>query len=297
MIIVFGSINLDIVTRAERIPGPGETVKGESYQLIPGGKGANQALAARRAGSETVMVGAVGKDSFADLALENLWRDGVDLSLIRKADIPTGIANITVDENGENAITVASGANNKVTASQLDVVERPTGYLLTQNEVPASENILALAKARELKLKTIYNAAPAKKLSDEELGLIDWLVVNETEALIVAQGAGVSAGLDSVTAAEALSEKTGNNIIVTLGSKGAYSFGPAGNHHGKALNIDVRDTTAAGDTFTGVFAASLEQGFEVADALRRASTAGSLACTAFGAQPSIPDKAAIEKAL
>lgn len=297
MIIVFGSINLDIVTRAERIPGPGETVKGESYQLIPGGKGANQALAARRAGSETVMVGAVGKDSFADLALENLWRDGVDLSLIRKADIPTGIANITVDENGENAITVASGANNKVTASQLDVVERPTGYLLTQNEVPASENILALARARELKLKTIYNAAPAKKLSDEELGLIDWLVVNETEALIVAQGAGVSAGLDSVTAAEALSEKTGNNIIVTLGSKGAYSFGPAGNHHGKALNIDVRDTTAAGDTFTGVFAASLEQGFEVADALRRASTAGSLACTAFGAQPSIPDKAAIEKAL
>lgn len=297
MIIVFGSINLDIVTRTERIPGPGETVKGESYQLIPGGKGANQALAARRAGSETAMVGAVGKDSFADLALENLWRDGVDLSLIKKADIPTGIANITVDENGENAITVASGANTKVTASQLDVVEWPTGYLLTQNEVPAKENLLALAKARELNLKTIYNAAPAKKLSDEELGLIDWLVVNETEALIVALGAGVSAGFDSVRAAEALSEKTGNNIIVTLGSKGAFSFGPAGNHRGKALNVDVRDTTAAGDTFTGVFAASLDQGFGVADALTRASAAGSLACTAFGAQPSIPKKAAIEKAL
>lgn len=297
MIIVFGSINLDIVTRTERIPGPGETVKGESYQLIPGGKGANQALAARRAGSETAMVGAVGKDSFADLALENLWRDGVDLSLIKKADIPTGIANITVDENGENAITVASGANTKVTASQLDVVERPTGYLLTQNEVPAKENVLAHAKARALNLKTIYNAAPAKKLSDEELGLIDWLVVNETEALIVALGAGVSAGFDSVRAAEALSEKTGNNVIVTLGSKGAYSFGPDGNHHGKALNVDVRDTTAAGDTFTGVFAASLDQGFSVADALTRASAAGSLACTAFGAQPSIPKKAAIEKAL
>lgn len=297
MIIVFGSINLDIVTRTERIPGPGETVKGDSYQLIPGGKGANQALAARRAGSETLMIGAVGNDAFADLALENLKRDGVDLSRIAKADTPTGIANITVDEDGENAIAVASGANACASATQLDVLEQVSGYLLTQNEVPEQETHRAHVKARELGLKIIHNVAPANKLSDGELALIDWLVVNETEALIVASGAGITAGFDSGKAAEALAQKTGNNVIVTLGSKGAFSFGPAGNHHGKALAVDVKDTTAAGDTFTGAFAAALDQGFEVADALSRASVAGSLACTVFGAQPSIPDKATIEKSL
>lgn len=297
MIIVFGSINLDIVTRTARIPGPGETVKGESYQLIPGGKGANQALAACRAGSETLMIGAVGKDAFADLALENLKRDGVDLSQIMMVDAPTGIANITVDENGENAIAVASGANASAAASQLNVLKQVNGYLLTQNEVPEKETHLAHLKARELGLKVIHNVAPAYKLSNEELAVIDWLVVNETEALIVAFGAGISAGFDSVKAAEALAQQTGNNVIVTLGNKGAFSFGPAGNHQGKALAVDVKDTTAAGDTFTGAFAAALDQGFSVEDALSRASVAGSLACTIFGAQPSIPDKVAIEKSL
>lgn len=297
MIIVFGSINLDIVTRTARIPGPGETVKGDSYQLIPGGKGANQALASRRAGSETLMAGAVGKDAFADLALENLKRDGVNLSLISKVDAPTGIANITVDENGENAIAVASGANANAAAEQLDALEQVSGYLLTQNEVPEKETHLAHLKARELGLKTIHNVAPATKLSKAELAVIDWLVVNETEALIVAFAAGISAGFDSVKAAEALAQQTGNNVIVTLGNKGAFSFGPAGAYHGKALAVDVKDTTAAGDTFTGVFAAALDQGFSVADALSRASVAGSLAVTVFGAQPSIPNKAAIEKML
>ena len=297
MIIVFGSINLDIVTQAPRIPGPGETVKGESYQLIPGGKGANQALAACRAGSETMMVGAIGKDAFANLALDNLKQDGVNLLHTKEVDSPTGIANITVDDNGENAITVASGANNHASASQLDVLTKADGYLLTQNEVPEEETHKAHIKARELNMKTIHNAAPANKLTDKELALIDWLVVNETEVLIVALGIGISVGSDSVKAAEALSQKTGNNVIVTLGSKGAYSFGPDGNHRGKALPVDVKDTTAAGDTFTGAFAAALDQGFDVADALSRASIAGSLACTVFGAQPSIPTKAFVEKSL
>tara|TARA_R110002124_G_scaffold183401_2_gene350765 strand:- start:1571 stop:2464 length:894 start_codon:yes stop_codon:yes gene_type:complete len=296
MIIVFGSINLDIVTRTARIPGPGETVKGETYQLIPGGKGANQALAAKRAGSDTMMVGAVGSDAFADLALDNLQRDGVELTQLGRVADPTGIANITVDASGENAIVVASGANSKALASQLDGLGPVQGFLLTQNEVLEEETLKAHAKAKQLGLTTIHNLAPANKLDREALGLIDWLVVNETEALIVADGAGISTGSDSVKAARALAEQTRHNVIVTLGNKGAYSFGPAGDHHGKALAVEVVDTTAAGDSFTGAFAAALDQGFGIADALSRASVAGSLACTVFGAQPSIPDKNAIDAA-
>lgn len=294
MIIVFGSINLDVVTRTARIPGPGETVKGDTYQLIPGGKGANQALAAKRAGSETMMVGAVGRDGFADLALDNLQRDRVDLSQLGRVADPTGIANITVDDSGENAIVVAAGANSKALASQLDGLGAVQGFLLTQNEVLEQETLRAHAKARELGLTTIHNLAPASRLDREALNHIDWLVVNETEALIVADGAGIASGSDALKAARALAQQTGHNVIVTLGEKGAYSFGPAGDHHGEALAVDVIDTTAAGDSFTGAFAAALDQGFAVADALSRASVAGSLACTVFGAQPSIPGKSAID---
>lgn len=295
MIIVFGSINLDIVTRVPRLPGPGETVKGDAYKLIPGGKGANQALAAKRAGSDTAMVGAVGDDAFAPLALEFLLQDGVDLTGVARVSEPTGIATINVDDNGENAIAVASGANTMAVSAQFDESSPQAGsFLLTQNEVPENEILNVHAKARAKGLTTLHNAAPAGPISNAALANIDWLIVNETEALIVAEGAGIDAGEDPKAAAKALAVKSGNNVIVTLGPEGAYSYGPAGEHYGAALPVEVKDTTAAGDTFTGAFAAALEQGFEVEYALARAAAAGSLACTIFGAQPSIPNKAAID---
>lgn len=295
MIIVFGSINLDIVTRVPRLPGPGETVKGDAYKLIPGGKGANQALAAKRAGSDTAMVGAVGDDAFAPLALEFLLQDGVDLTGVARVSEPTGIATINVDDNGENAIAVASGANTMAVSAQFDESSPQAGsFLLTQNEVPENEILNVHAKARAKGLTTLHNAAPAGPISNAALANIDWLIVNETEALIVAEGAGIDAGEDPKAAAKALAVKSGNNVIVTLGPEGAYSYGPAGEYYGASLPVEVKDTTAAGDTFTGAFAAALEQGFEVEEALARAAAAGSLACTIFGAQPSIPNKAAID---
>lgn len=298
MIIVFGSINLDIVTRVPRLPGPGETVKGDAYKLIPGGKGANQALAAKRAGSDTAMVGAVGDDAFADLALEFLQKDGVDLSGVARVSEPTGIASINVDDNGENAIAVAGGANTMVVSAQFDESSPQTGgYLLTQNEIPENEILRVHAKALAKGFTILHNAAPAVPMSDEALANIDWLIVNETEAVFVAKGAGIDVGDDPKAAAKALATKSGNDVIVTLGPEGAYSYGSAGEHYGASLPVEVKDTTAAGDTFTGAFAAALEQGFDVEQALIRAAAAGSLACTIFGAQPSIPYKAAIDAAL
>lgn len=297
MIIVFGSINLDIVTRVPRLPGPGETVKGDAYKLIPGGKGANQALAAKRAGSDTMMVGAVGDDAFADLALEFLQADGVDLSGVKRVSDPTGIASINVDDNGENAIAVAGGANMAVASAQLnEVLPRGQGFFLTQNEIPEAAIWGGVKQAKEGGYITLHNAAPASTIIDANLVNIDWLIVNETEAIIVAKGAGIDAGDDPKAAAKALAGKTRNNVIVTLGREGAYSYGVAGEHHAPSLPVDVKDTTAAGDTFTGAFAAALDQGFEIAEALARAAAAGSLACTVFGAQPSIPHKAAIDAA-
>lgn len=295
MIIVFGSINLDIVTRVPRLPGPGETVKGDAYKLIPGGKGANQALAAKRAGSDTAMVGAVGDDAFAALALEFLEMDGVDLTGVARVSEPTGIASINVDDNGENAIAVAGGANTMVVSAQFDESSPEAGgFLLTQNEIPESEILRVHAKAKAKGFTNLHNAAPAGPLSDSALANIDWLIVNETEAIIVAHGAGIDAGDSPKAAAKALAEKSGNNVIVTLGPEGAFSYGPAGEHYGGSLPVEVKDTTAAGDTFTGAFAAALDQGFDVGEALARAAAAGSLACTVFGAQPSIPHKAAID---
>ena len=175
MIAVFGSVNIDLVTQVERIAAPGETVMGEAYVTIPGGKGANQALAARRAGADVLMVGAVGRDGFAETALGLLRRAGVDLSGVAAVDAPTGAAFIAVDAKGANAITVAAGANARARAAQLDDATLSGGLLLLQREVPDAEAQAAARIARDRDLRTVLNLAPSGRLPDSYLALVDVL--------------------------------------------------------------------------------------------------------------------------
>ncbi len=288
MITVFGSINIDLVTSVERIAGPGETVLGPSYAAIPGGKGANQALAARRAGAEVALVGATGRDGFADLALTLLRDAGVALDGVAEVDAPTGAAFIAVDAAGENAITVAAGANARVTASQIAATTlRSGGLLLLQREVPDREGEAAAVLARTAGLRTILNLAPSGLVSDTYLRSIDILVVNEHEATDLAAALTIDA--DWAALAQHLGQRFGiSGCVVTLGPEGAIGWLGGETYRVDCPKVAVVDTTAAGDTFVGVFAAALDQGLGFAEALRRGTAGGSLACTRAGAQSSIP---------
>jgi ribokinase len=296
MIIVFGSINIDLVTRVDALPKAGETVASPGYALVPGGKGANQALAARRAGAEVVMVGAVGRDGFADLALDMLAADGVDLTRVVRADAPTGAAFIAVDGEGRNQIVVASGANALAQASALDGLAAKAGdILLLQWEVPDAEILAAARWAKAAGLRVMLNRAPAGPATPELLALTDIVVVNEHEVMALAEGHEVDAS-DPEAVASGLSARYGNAVFVTLGAEGAMSWADGIRHAAPALSVEVVDTTAAGDTFCGAFAAALDRRRGYETAIEFASAAGSLACTAFGAQPSIPRLATIEPA-
>lgn len=297
MILVFGSINLDFSVAVERLPGPGETVRGPGYTIHPGGKGANQALAARRAGAEVALTGRCGRDPFAELALAELRRAGVGLSGVVAGVQPTGCALIAVDREGENQIVVASGANAEARAA--DIPERLLGsesLLLLQMEVPTRENWAAAQRMRGAGGRVILNLAPAEPLPAETLALADWLVVNEGEAAVAAAGLGLAAA-DPSDLAEGLALRSGGGVVVTLGASGAVAAAEGRRWRIGALSVEPRDTTAAGDAFVGAFAAALDSGASIATALRRAAVAGGLACTRPGAQPSLPTAEAIDLAL
>jgi ribokinase len=294
MIVVFGSINIDLVTRAERIPGPGETVLGGDYVTVPGGKGANQALAARRAGAKVALVGAYGDDGFAKTALSLLAADGVDLAFSRARDKPTGAAFITVDPHGENAIVVAAGANALASAEQLKILPFGAGdTLLLQREVPIPEVEAAAALAKKRGAKVALNAAPAGAVSPALLATLDFLVVNEHEVEIVGAALGIAGEVEAI--AQDIERRHGIATLVTLGAAGAVGFFERREYRAPAPKVTVVDTTAAGDSFVGAFAAALDCGRDFAAALKRGLAAGSLACTKPGAQPSMPYADEIER--
>ena len=297
MITVFGSINIDLVTSVERIAAPGETVLGPSYAAIPGGKGANQALAARRAGAEVALVGATGRDGFAGPALALLRDAGVMLDGVAERDAPTGAAFIAVDAGGQNAITVAAGANAEAAASQINAgTLRHGSLLLLQREVPDVEGEAAAALARTAGLRTILNLAPSGFVSEAYLRKIDILVVNEHEAADLAKV--LRLGPDFDVLAQHLRRAFGvSALVVTLGSEGVIGWDAELAHRMPCPKVAVVDTTAAGDSFVGAFAAALDAGLPFAEALRRGTAAGSLACTRAGAQTSIPWKTEIEALL
>ena len=295
MIVVFGSINIDLVTKTARIPGPGETVIGGDYATAPGGKGANQALAARRAGGEVKMVGAYGRDAFADQALSLLKADGVDLSASRVADKPTGAAFITVDAHGENAIVVAAGANAAVRADQLQGLAWKSGdWLILQREVPDSEVFAAARVARAGGAKILLNNAPALPLEKDQVSAFDAICVNETEAAILGRHLGFP-DLDPGAVAACLAKDFGVAAIATLGPLGAVLCQDGWRYAAAPPKVQVVDTTGAGDTFIGAYVAALAFGRDPRQALREGLAAGSLACTLPGAQPSMPRAAEIVK--
>lgn len=287
VILVFGSINVDVVVPVPFLPTPGETVLGGDYALLPGGKGANQALAACRAGAAVMLAGAVGNDAFAALALEGLRRDGVDLALVRRVERPTGVAAIMVGARGENLIAVAPGANREAAAAGVpDSALGPGTVLVCQMEVPARETWALIRRARAAGARTVLNLAPAAPIDSALFAEIDILVANAGEAATL--------GADPA----ALARRLRQALVVTSGGAGSTAFlADGGRIDTPALAIDPIDTTGAGDTFVGVLATGLDERLPLAAALRRASAAAGLACLARGAQTAMPGRAAIEAAV
>lgn len=289
MITVFGSINLDLIFALPRIPAPGETVLGPGTRIEPGGKGANQAVAAACDGARVTMVGAVGEDALADDALSLLRAAGVDLSHVARVDASTGCAAIAVDPSGANAISVGSGANLLARAAQVpDSLLRPDTTLVLQMELPAAETEALIARAHGRVGRIILNLAPSLPLSGAALRAVDVLVVNETEAEELAARLGFPAS------AVGLREALGVTVVRTLGGDGLEAATPSGAIVMPARAVTAVDTTGAGDCFVGVLAAALDRGMGLAPALARATAAAALSCTRRGSQGSLPNAAETE---
>ncbi len=280
MILVAGSANLDFVVRADHIPAPGETVLGREFKTFPGGKGANQAVACARAGgADTAMLLALGDDAFASPLEASLKNAGVHLHIHRSSTLPTGTAFICVSDDAENAITVAPGANNALTAQDLPELSG-VSHLVMQLETPLA-TVAAYARAAKSRgVKVVLNAAPALVLPDELLANLDVLIVNEGELAIVAQHSG---DIES-----SLTRLKVPCVVVTLGSQGSLAREQGLVIRQAAFPITPVDTTGAGDTFVGSFVAALSGGAPLQVALRQASAASALACLTAGAQSSIP---------
>ncbi len=294
MITVFGSVNIDLVTKVATIPRPGETVLGSNYDLVPGGKGANQALAARRAGARTRLAGAVGDDLFAEPALRLLRAEGVDLDHVARLPGKTGLATICVDEAGENAITVASGANMSASAAVLaDVSFDIDDIALFQLEVPLSETLSVATRVAAVGGRTILSLAPFRPIEDTALQIFDLLIMNALEASMLADHLALETN-GPADAASQVSKRLGSTIIITLGDKGAIAGRSGETVSVPAPSITPVDTTGAGDTFSGVLATVLSEGKDLESALLYATAAGALACTTFGAQTSFPGRSEID---
>jgi ribokinase len=295
VITVLGSTNLDLIGTVSRIPKPGETVPGDRFSMAAGGKGANQALAARRAGADVRMFAAAGTDSFADEALKLLRADGVDLSSVRIVEGPTGIAMIFVDTAGENVIAILPGANGTMSAADADAALDGLGIgsvLMLQQEIPqaATERALELGKAQGV--VSILNTAPFLPTTKAVAERASIVIANETEFQLL-----TGAGLDRLDAAMADWARAQNQtVIVTLGGDGARAATPEGSFAVPALKVEPVDTVGAGDTFCGYLAAGLDRGLSLEEAMRRAAVAASLACLKPGAQPAVPFAVEVEKA-
>lgn len=285
-IVVAGAINTDLVAVVERAPEAGETVTGQSFHIYSGGKGANQAVAAQRSGAAVAMVGAVGDDTFGCDRRDELGRDGIDLVGVRQIDgMASGVALITVEQEGENRIAYVPGPTLMIDAEQVRATVfriRPAVYL-QPNEVPVEAAKAGLRAARDVGAVTILNAAPDPEKVHELLADVDHLIVNEGEAAALLGRMGSFAEM-----AEGLAQESGVSVVLTAGAEGAYGVHGGEAVHVPAPPVTVVDTTGAGDTFCGAFATRIARGDTFADATRWAVAAASLSAQKAGAQPSIP---------
>jgi len=297
-VLVFGSINMDFVTYVETLPLKGETVTGAKFKSFPGGKGANQAVAAARAGAHVEMYGCVGDDSIGQECLQNLQGAGIDThTVLVKTEEHSGIAQIMVDARGENIIAVAPGANFLFNPSDIAITERAINggvVALFQNEIPQLATEAVIQSCRRLDIPVVWNTAPAcnSKPSRETMEAVDYLICNrgELKTLIGVEG-------DDETLAIKLREWGVRNVIVTLGEEGALVVNEEGIWCQAAFHVSPVDTVGAGDCFCGVFACSLALESPVREAVCRASAAAALSITARGAQTSMPTVEQIEEFL
>ncbi len=290
-IVVVGSSNTDLVIKTDRIPEAGETVLGGHFMMAAGGKGANQAVAAQRLGSDVTFVASVGDDLFGKNAVEGYAREKMNTDFISvKAGVPSGVASIFVDANAENVIVVAPGANSELGKAEIDAAESEIAaadFVLMQLEIPMDTVEYVAEKAFEAGTRLVLNPAPAAKLSDGLLSKL-WLITpNRTEAQLIT-GLQVNNEEEAAAAAEALRAKGVRNVVITLGSKGAYVLSENFKGLIPANPVKAVDTTAAGDTFNGALCVALSEGRSFQDSCRFAAKASAIAVTRMGAQPSIP---------
>jgi ribokinase len=293
MILIAGSANIDFVTRVEHIPAPGETVLGQSYSVSGGGKGANQAVACGRAGGEVAFLGALGRDGFAEILRQSLRESGVQDRALT-LDLPTGAAFISVSEAGENAITVASGANAGLLPGHLGDLSGVT-HLVMQLEIPLGSVVAYAQAARTAGVQVVLNAAPARELPPELLRSVSLLVINEGELASLVGPAEVRLQLRQAA------DQGPARVIVTLGGQGSLALdtlAQPGHEYVQvpAGNVKVLDTTGAGDTYVGALVTALSEGQILAEAMHFATAAAGVACTRAGAQPSMPTRSEIEAA-
>jgi len=297
-VVVLGSLNMDLVVKTRRLPRPGETVAGQEFRMVPGGKGANQAVAVARLGGRVAMVGRVGPDAFGETLRAGMLRQGVNVDhvLVDEAST-TGIALILVDgRTGENSIAIVAGANGRVSLDDLTRAEplfQEARALVLQFEVPVEVVEQAAELARGYGLRVVLNPAPAHPVPIAFLRKADYLIVNETELEIFSERAVES--LESARAAAGVLTNRGVEVvIVTLGEKGALLATPQGSVGIPARQVQAVDTTAAGDAFVGAFTVALLGGVALEQAVRYAVCAGTLAVTRFGAQTSLPSAEEVE---
>jgi ribokinase len=282
MIVTFGSINVDFIFSLAEMPQPGQTLLANGFRTEAGGKGANQALAAARDGADVVMVGAVGQDALADIALQNL-SGSADITRVARLPEPTGCASVFIDGHGRNMIAVASGANLAVSSAAVDEAllgQASIVVMQMENDVAAIEALIH--RVRHAGKMSILNLAPAFPLQEEVLSQVDLIVVNEDEA--VALGGWLGCG----PSARALAERLQTGVLRTLGGDGSEACVSGADVRVPAMSVTVRDTTAAGDCLVGVLASSLDRGLSLEAAMQRASRAAGLACSRAGSQGSIP---------
>jgi len=299
-IVVVGSSNTDMVIKTPSIPRPGETVLGGEFFIAAGGKGANQAVAAARAGGDVFFIARVGDDLFGKQAVDGFIRDGIHVEHIaRDKDAPSGVALIFVAPDGENSIAVAPGANSRLAADDIrraSQVIASANALLLQLETPLEAVAEAAAIASSAGVPVILNPAPAQPLSDELLSRITYLTPNETEAELLTKITIVKK-TDLDRAADFLLSKGVQAVLITLGPKGVYSVTPEKRQMVPAFRVQAVDTTGAGDAFNGALAVALAEGRPLLDAVRFACAAAALATTKMGAQPSLPYRHEIDKLL
>src|ERR1700744_1594408 len=298
-LLVVGSINLDLVASSRRIPLPGETVSGNTFNKFPGGKGANQAVAAGKLGAPVSMIGRIGNDAFGTQLRASLESAGVDTKAVEVAPTSSGIALITTAEDGQNAIVVVPGANGELSPRELEkhlALIREAGIILAQLEIPLETIELLATIARRENVPLMLDPAPARALPASLLASVEWLTPNETETLTLLQRTTTELNSDHVEeAAQQLLKQGCRNVLLKLGERGCYvALGSGERTLVPAYRVKAVDTTAAGDAFNGAFATALLRGNDAVASVKYAAAVAAVSVTRHGAQPSMPTPDEVE---